>query len=309
MNSIKAIFQNMSSWIQLLFLFFFAVVGLIAASFLMFFIAMFMSGSADIQSATFEAMKSLRFIYISQFLTQIALFLVPAVLCAYLFNNNTAKYLKINKAPGLKFTGASLALILVVQPVISFTGYYNSQMRLPESLSKLEEMMRSYEATAQAMMEQMLAGDSLSILLVNIFVIAIMAGISEEFIFRGALQQIFNRITSNYHVAVWITAFIFSFIHFQFYGFVPRMILGAVLGYIFVWSGNLWIPVIVHAVNNALSIFLFKMYYNTPQYEQIENVGVGDMWWLTLVSICLVLMIATYMQRDYVQRQFRESEF
>lgn len=310
MNSLKSGFLGMSSWVQLLFLCIFIVFGLFIGSFAIAFVAILFSageGNLDLTNLTTEALKSANFMRVAQFIQQVFLFLVPALLCAYLFNKRPAHYLKIDKIPNLKFTAISIFLIIAVQPIIAFTAYYNEQMQLPESMSGIETAMREMEESARAMMEQMLAGDSITILLVNLFIIAVMAGIVEEFLFRGALQQIINKITSNYHIAVWVSAFIFSAIHFQFYGFVPRFILGALLGYMFVWSGNLWVPVIVHFTNNAMSVLLMKAYENKPEYEDIEHLGVGDSWWLTLVSTVLCLAIMFYMRQEYIQRKIKKE--
>jgi len=308
MNSFKAIFQNMSSWVQLLFLLIFASCGIVIASTISGIIAFsFAPDSGNMVNMLAVAMSSPSFLWISQFLTQIFLFLMPAVLCAWLFNQDGAKYLKISKAPKLKITLASIISIFTIQPLINFTSYYNSQMKLPESMAGIEQWMKNYEDQARTLMEQMLGQPSASALIVNLFIIAVMAGITEEFLFRGALQQIFNRITSNYHVAIWISAFIFSAIHFQFYGFVPRLLLGALLGYIFVWSGNLWVPVIVHTVNNAVSVLLFKAYHGTPQYEEIENFGTKDFWWLAIISVVLTAVIFSYMHKQYTLRMFKRD--
>lgn len=308
MNSLKTGFQGMSSWTQLLFLGLFAIFGLFVASFIMLILSFAFAGeNANLLTVTQEALKSTNFMRIAQLIQQVLLFLFPALLCAYLFNKRPLHFLKADKLPNIKFTALAIFLILAVQPVIAFTAYYNEQMALPDFMAGIEKQMRAMEDSARAMMEQMLAGDSITILLVNLFIIAVMAGIVEEFMFRGALQQIINKITLNYHIAVWITAFIFSAIHFQFYGFIPRVLLGALLGYVFVWSGNLWVPIIVHFTNNAMSVLLMKAYENKPEYKEIENLGVGDSWWLTLISVTVCLFIMFYMRQEYIQRKIKKE--
>jgi membrane protease YdiL (CAAX protease family) len=96
--------------------------------------------------------------------------------------------------------------------------------------------------------------DSFNLLFVNILMLAIIPALGEELIFRACFQKVFVRWTGNYHVAIWITAIVFSAIHFQFFGFFPRMILGALFGYLFVWSGNIWIPILAHFLNNGMAV-------------------------------------------------------
>jgi len=260
------------------------------------------NGESNMVVATFNAMKSVDFLRLSQLITQIFLFIIPALLYAYLFNKDGIRHLKISRLPDMRFLILSVLLIIVIQPLISFTGYYNAKMQLPEFMSGIEDFFQKYEVQTKLIMDQLLQDTSTFGLISNLFIIAIMAGISEEFIFRGALQQIFKKITSNYHLAVWISAFIFSAIHMQFYGFVPRMLLGAVLGYMFVWSGSLWLPIIIHALYNGFIVLMYRFYHGTPQFEKYDNIGVGDMWWSTLVSIVLTVLISVGMKRMYDQK-------
>jgi membrane protease YdiL (CAAX protease family) len=279
----------MSSWSQLFFLVLFSVLGIIIATLL----TLLVSGGSV------ERMQSIDFLRVMQIVQATCLFLLPACLCAYLFHEKPWSYLKIDKAIDFKFLGLAIILIVAIQPLISFTGYYNNLMTFPESLAGFERWMRAMENSTQALIEKLLTTQSVSILLLNIFVIAVMAGVTEEFFFRGSLQQIFKRICKNQHVAVWVAAFIFSFIHFQFYGFVPRLILGAVLGYIFLWAGNLWIPVVVHAFNNLMSVLIFHFYHDTPFYQKAQDFGTGDTLWAVVVSVALSGGIMYLLSKEY----------
>lgn len=278
----------MSSWSQLFFLLLFSFTGLLLSIVFISILAPVMGG-----------IDSLNFIRVMQVFQSIFIFLVPALLCAYLFNEDGWQYLKIKKAVNLKVLIYSIILIVAIQPLISFTGYYNKMMTLPESLSELEQSMQAMENSAAALLERLMADHSPDVVIANFIVIAVAAGITEEFFFRGSLQQLVKKICHNRHVTVWITAFIFSFIHFQFYGFVPRMLLGALLGYIFLWSGNLWIPVIVHILNNALSVALYYKFHSTPVYDRLENFGTGNTIWATVASIAVTGVILSLLSKEY----------
>lgn len=278
----------MSSWSQLFFLLLFSLTGLLLSIVFISILAPVMGG-----------IDSLNFIRVMQVFQSVFIFLVPALLCAYLFNEDGWQYLKIKKAVNLKVLIYSIILIVAIQPLISFTGYYNKMMTLPESLSELEQSMQAMENSAAALLERLMADHSPDVVIANFIVIAVAAGITEEFFFRGSLQQLVKKICHNRHVTVWITAFIFSFIHFQFYGFVPRMLLGALLGYIFLWSGNLWIPVIVHTLNNALSVALYYKFHSTPVYDRLESFGTGDTVWATVASIAVTGVILSLLSREY----------
>lgn len=216
--------------------------------------------------------------------------------------------MKINKPIDIRFLILSVILIVAAQPLISLLGYYNNQLSLPPSLAGLEQKIRMLEDSAAQIMERLLLTDSVSVLIINLIVVAVIAGLTEEFFFRGTLQQIFEKICSNKHLAIWITAIIFSAVHFQFYGFLPRMLLGALLGYLFVWSGNLWISVIVHTLNNAMAVLLFHYYYKTPTYHNIETIGVGDTWWTSLISLVIVSLICYLLIKDYSNKKIEDFD-
>lgn len=294
------IFLGMSSWIQLFFLILFAFFGLIITILI----------SVVASSGNLDTLQSTDFLRTIQVTQSFFVFFVPTCLFAYLFHSNPASFLKINKPINLKFLSLAVILIICIQPFINLLGYYNELIRLPEPFAELEEWMRTMEESTKLLTEKLLITDSNLTFLFNIFVIAIVAGITEEFFFRGAIQQIFSRICKyKYHIAIWITAFIFSFIHFQFYGFIPRLILGALLGYIFLWSGNIWIAVIVHTCNNLIGVLLFHYFYGTPIYEKIETIGTEDMQWVAIISIVISGFIIYLLSKEYEKNNTEEIDF
>ena len=306
--SLRNTFQGMSSWSQLLFLGLFSFLGLFIVSLLIGIasaVYAFMNGNLnDIMSI----MQSVNFMRITQFFSTIFMFLIPALLCAYLYNDRPLEYLKVNKPLDPKFTVISIGLIFIVQPIISFLSYYNEKLKLPEFMNGIENWMQKMEKANAATMDFLMAGNSVTVLIINLIIIAVMAGLTEEIFFRGSMQQIFNKISNNYHVAVWVTAFIFSAIHLQFYGFVPRLLLGALLGYLFVWSRNLWVPIIVHFINNAMGVIIYWRFHGTPEYQKIEDMGVNDLWWATLLSVILTSVIIAFLLNEY-NRKHKYAEF
>ena len=127
------------------------------------------------------------------------------------------------------------------------------------------------EDMAAQMMELFVNTDSIVQLFINIFVIAIIPGFCEELMFRGWIQRSLIK-RNNPHVAIWVTAIIFSAIHFQFYGFIPRMILGAILGYAYYYTGTLWASIIMHALNNTVAVVMGFLQFNGYISEEIDSV-------------------------------------
>ena len=125
-------------------------------------------------------------------------------------------------------------------------------MALPDWLSGIEQWMRAKEDYADHMLEVIMTPETFSGMWLNLLIIAVLPAIGEELIFRGVFQKTLRDLFRSGHLSVWITSVLFSAIHFQFYGFLPRLILGLVFGYIFLWSRNIWLPVIAHFINNAV---------------------------------------------------------
>jgi len=137
---------------------------------------------------------------------------------------------------------------------------WNSSVRFPEFLKGFEDWARTSEDLAAKVTTFLTTFDTTDQLVLAMFVVAVLPAIGEEFVFRGLLQTGLHRSTQNIHVAIWISAFLFSAIHIQFFGFVPRMLLGALFGYLYYWSGNLWIAVLAHFVNNGFSVLMLYFY-------------------------------------------------
>lgn len=209
-----------------------------------------------------------------QIISQIGLFILPAWLFAYFTQKKQWQYLKISKKISGLLIISGVVLIIAAIPLINALLEWNQKLNLPESMAGIESWMRDTELAAEKLTKAFLRADNFGVFLINILMIGILPAIGEELLFRGCLQQIFRQWFRNHHLAVWITAFIFSFIHFQFYGFVPRMFLGVILGYVFVWSANLWLPMIIHFVNNAMAVLYY--YITNGNDTGIDNIGTSN---------------------------------
>jgi membrane protease YdiL (CAAX protease family) len=181
------------------------------------------------------------------------MFVVAAFIFAKIQSSDWLTYLNLKKF-NLVLAILTLLIILSFSPLLEFSNELNKNMVLPKFLNELEAWMKLKEAQMAEMTKQLLVMKSIPVLLINLLMLAIIPAVGEEFIFRGCLQKIFGHWIGNYHIAIWITAIIFSAIHFQFYGFMPRMLLGALFGYLLVWSGSLWLPILAHFMNNGVAV-------------------------------------------------------
>jgi membrane protease YdiL (CAAX protease family) len=191
----------------------------------------------------------LKYIFISQ---DISFFIVPAIIILIKLNPGHQQGLMGIKMPRINEIVLIIVLGFCIFPITSFTGQLNSGMNLPDWLSGVEEWMTEKEDNANRLIDMCMTSNTFWGMIMNVLVIAVIPAIGEELIFRGVIQKVLSNLFKSGHLAIWITAFVFSAIHLQFYGFVPRFILGLIFGYLFFWSGTLWLPVISHFVNNAV---------------------------------------------------------
>ncbi len=234
-----------------------------------------------------NALNALKFI---QLVSSIGTFLVPALIFGFT-KKIKGDYLKLATPVTLLFSVLSILVLVTSAPVVSVLDTWNHSIHLPDSMKVIEKMMKASEDAAAKVTSLFLLMPTVSDFLFSLLVIGIVPAIAEEFLFRGVLQQLFREWFGNIHVAIWTTAILFSAIHFQFYGFFPRIALGAVLGYLFYWSGSLWVPIIGHAVNNGGQVFLSYLHQQGKITFDIESeVSVPTSVTVAAVVILVILI-------------------
>ncbi|MGL4780739.1 MAG: lysostaphin resistance A-like protein [Bacteroidales bacterium] len=260
---VKGVFENCSSMKKILILVVLMLVGLCIAS--------VMTGL--VMEYDFDQSTLLRII---QFLTLSGLFIFPAFFGADLFSSDWKAYLYLDKGVRMDQLLYTILLVISLQPFLSWMIYINSQIILPEFLSGLEELLRSMEKSAEDNIMMILKTDSIAVCLINILLISVLTAIGEEAFFRGVLQRIMLDQTKRVWVGILLIAIIFSAIHFQFYGFFARMLLGALFGYLVFASKALLLPIIAHAVNNLIAILqiYFDHIFQTNKLSDLPPRGI-----------------------------------
>lgn len=221
-------------------------------------------------STTALNIESLRLI---QIISSFGMFVIASIFFAKLESPDWINYLGFKKVK-LPLILLTIFIMLSMSPVMEFINELNKKMVFPATLKDIELWMRVKEQQMEEATKQFLIMNNASVFMINMLMLAIIPGIGEELIFRACLQKIFTRWTNNYHLAIWITAIIFSAIHFQFYGFIPRMLLGALFGYLLVWSGSIWLPIMAHFLNNAMAVV--GAYVLQQQGKSIDEAFVSD---------------------------------
>ena len=196
------------------------------------------------------------FLRLSQCCMSLVGFLLPSLLFAFCCDGKWFQYNNGDKKPHYLLVNITLILSIVLLPLIAVLSQWNQQWHLPESWSHLEVALRTMEDQAKSMVHTMTFNSSYGALALNMIVLAILPAVAEEFLFRGTFQQLLYKWSGKPHLAIWITATIFSAVHLQFFGFIPRLLLGVYLGYLFYWSKSVWLPILAHFLHNALSLLV-----------------------------------------------------
>ena len=226
---------------------------------------------------------------IGQGIASIFMFVVPPIVYYYITrkeNRMQAMGLRRLSSPWWLIIVA-VALMIVSIPITTTLTTWNEGMHLGGAFSGIEKWMKELEETAQALTDKMANVDTIGGLLLNLLVIALIPAVGEEMTFRGVIQQSLTR-RMNPHIAIILSAAIFSFFHFQFFGFFPRLFLGILLGYMFYITGSLWTSILMHFVNNGAAVTLYYL-GNIGVIEDAEHWGETQNAWIIVASAVMTL--------------------
>lgn len=224
-------------------------------------------------------------------------YLLPTLIYWFYIERRTIGDLSANRKPAWHIWVLAFVLVLAFIPVNSKFIEWNAAMDLPEALSGLEKWMRDKEDQLSVMTEFLTSYKSFGQLLIALFVATLLPALGEEMLFRGVIQTKIFQESRNIHVAIWVSAAIFSAIHFQFYGFLPRMMLGALFGYLYYWTGNLWVAILAHFVNNG---FVLVMMY-------LHNIGLVKINIEEAKSMPFVLILASLVLSTAILGSIRKN--
>ncbi len=241
-------------------------------------------------------LRTRNFVRLITVVNQVFTFLIPGILLTLLlFKNHWYRFLKMNIRPQTVYIVGGLLLMFSVFPLIQYTNVLNRAIPFPDWITDLE-------SSTENVIEAILQMKSPLELIINVLIIGLIPAIGEELIFRGIVQQtILSRIKGRPHLAIWITAIIFSAIHFQFLGFIPRMLLGAVLGYLFYWSRSLWVPIIAHFANNGIQVVM--VYFFAGKIPELDPDNLPD---VPVSGALISLVIAVGI--GYFLRNYRKTQ-
>ena len=287
MNNWKGKYRQLPILSQFLLLFLLLILSFIAC-YLVGMIPLLFSDSSDLGAINAQNVGSFKWL---QSWSSIGVFIMPSVLFIYL----TELKFVISKPFSRNQLAISVCAMLFCIPIINYLALWNQGIHLPQFLSAIEDWMRASEAESAILMEYFLKMDSYGDLLINLVVIALIPAVGEEFMFRGGIQRSLTKWKNNPHFGIWISAFLFSALHMQFLGFVPRFLIGGFFGYLFLWSGSIWLPVIAHFINNGLAVILIFTSGTSVASSELESLGTTSEDGTLVLMCCFALAMLLYL--------------
>ena len=220
---------------------------------------------------------------LSQAISQIIMFGLTVLIWGFMFEGSTYKYLKFEKKNSLYYFIIAFLLLFVASPFIDGIGLWNNSWHFEG-----EEIFRNMEGAAEDIMENFMSNTSVLGLLFNIIVVAALPAILEELFFRGAMQTTMINLVRNRFIGILITSIIFSLIHFQLFSCVPRVFLGLFLGYLYVFSKNILVPMLFHFLNNltvVISYYLLNTHIIDKNFNEVGSIFNPFIFVLSIIII------------------------
>ena len=292
----RPVLQDLSPIAKLLFAALLSIVGLVLLTLLGMLVVKLLPGPGlqDILNAKppYDAPGIIVGLKILQAVQSLGVFLLPPLFLAWFYDSAPLRYLGLDRKPGLLTALLSVSLVFISLPFINWLVALNGQLQLPSLFKDLEAWMKTSEQQAGDLTAAFMKGSSIGILLANLLVMAVIPAIGEELFFRGILQKILQSWMKSINMAVVLASIIFSIFHFQFYGFLPRTILGLMLGYLYAWTGSLWVPMLFHFIFNAGSVVVAYMENSGFQHINYDSIGSSDKWYIILLSLLCTFSMA-----------------
>ncbi|MBO4722156.1 MAG: CPBP family intramembrane metalloprotease [Muribaculaceae bacterium] len=247
--------------------------------------------------------KNVNYVIAMSIAQNVVIFILPVVLLAMLNKRAELKPFShtfwMTKGPSLKSVLLVVLVWIAIIPAMNYVVEWNQNIEFPSLMQDVENQLRNMESEASATTSKLLDSQSLGMMIFMVFVVGILTGLGEEFFFRAGLLGTMLHGKVNKHISVWAVAIVFSAIHLQFFGFVPRLLLGAWLGYLLVWTGEVWTPIIAHALNNGsivVATYLANQNYISDNY--LETTGTSNHWLALGSAVVTVLLLVVFMRKS-----------
>lgn len=226
-----------------------------------------------------------------QFISSLGMFLIPVIIFAVITQDKPLHYLAINRKFSLIAGFLVIPIVIVAAPINTWLMEFNQGIQLPEFMKGIETQLKSLENQAGNLTKTILHMPNVQTVVLNLMLVAVLPALGEELFFRGVLQRLLGTWMKNIHIAIFISAFIFAAIHVQFYTFLPRMLLGVLFGYLFYWSGSIWIPILAHFFHNGIQILVMYLYQQDAIKVDLEKIDAFPLYTMLFSIFTLIILL------------------
>ena len=244
------------------------------------------------------SLNSLRFMQIS---SQIFTFVLPPIIYAMLIKENPKESLGIKNVSYHWFI-IGFVMMYAILPLNNVFAEWNAGLKLPESMSRIEELIKDMYESSAVVLEKLVNVNTFGGFVINLIMIAGLAALGEELLFRSIIQTSLIKTCKNAHVGIIIASAIFSFIHFDFYAFIPRLVLGMLLGYMFYYSRSIWVSMFMHFVNNATAVVIYYLNNIGVTNVDVETFGQTQLLPLLISVALMVILFRLAIKRMNIER-------
>jgi len=284
---------------------FFFVLIIFISSIVGFLSSAIITTDTDILRSDLTNPDNIFLLKLMQLIISVFIFIVPPLLLSYFEGGNLLNNLNLRKKIKRQNVLLIILIMLFSQILVAVSMQWNLEIinSLKSFIPSLVESMKLMEENAKTITDAFLKMGNTSDLLFNLFLIAFIPAIGEEMVFRGVLQKKLHSILQSPHLAIFVSSFIFSAIHMQFFGFLPRFILGIILGYLFYYSKNLWMPIIAHFINNALAVLIMYSAFANKLNTDISEIEKTDINFLQASISFVVVILFIYLFKKINSRE------
>ncbi len=235
-----------------------------------------------------------------QAVSTLFMFFIPVYVFALICYRKPAKFLGFNTNINYKQVLIVIGILLLTFPLSGALAELNELIPIPKTWSIKFKAMEDARALQEAALINI---NSFSKYLISLLIIGLLPGLFEEMCFRAGLQNIFVRWFKGPWVAIIFTSILFSLIHVSYYGFLVRFALGGILGFIFYYSGSLWLSVFFHFLYNGLQVTVLYV-VTLSEKKAPKDIEQNFPLWAGVIALFLIIYLFKKF-RDYslAQRQ------
>lgn len=293
----RGLLRNRSAFNQFIILFCVVLVSFFVVSIIMTLLVAMVLGFklGDLQNLAnmdFTKPGAITLVRSMQVVQFISLFVVPVAVCTWLFSKNSKEYLGFKKPSHAGYLLAGIGVMLIAIPFTSWLGEINRNIPFPSGMAN---WMKEKEDEASKTIALLLTKNTVKDLLLNLVFIAGLAAVGEELLFRGMVQRLFIKMFKSPLGGIIVAAALFSAMHMQFYGFLPRFALGILLGLIYWYSGSLWTAMLAHFIYDGTLIVL--AYFNPAMLADESNMQLSNLALTGVISLALVILLVIWMKK------------